>query len=223
MVPIGELVIMEEFGCSVEDRGFTQSGLRYRLIHPSASVVAEARGVADSESLVVMSSSVSHSLTGDMDGMYEAMKGPRRYSGAGLFQHLEWPPMDDYHEFGREYAVEIDAWRRHWSSNYMSITQGGVDTRVDASGSIIEGTCGVAWAGTSSGAVSVASSSTSGKSIGIPLFSPIPEFFKRLRKNYKGVSMEKLRSLQEFERKTGGSSGGIHSYAAIDLNYSRCN
>ncbi|BBN08134.1 hypothetical protein Mp_4g09160 [Marchantia polymorpha subsp. ruderalis] len=170
-----------------------------------------------------------------MDGMYGAMKGPRRYSGAvgtielddfiqefdtwcdmqflrnptlftpffawkGLFQHLEGPPMDDYHEFGREYAVEIDAWRRHWSPNYTSITQGGVGTSGGASGSITDGTSG---AGTTSGAIGVAS--TSGETTCVPSFSPIPEFFKRLRKNYQGVRTEKLRSLQEFERKTGES------------------
>ncbi|PTQ40682.1 hypothetical protein MARPO_0038s0037 [Marchantia polymorpha] len=236
VVPIGESVITEEFGGSVEDHGgFTRSGLRYRLPHPSASVVVEAWNVADSGSLVVISSRVPHSWTGDMDGMYGAMKGPRRYSGAvgtielddfihefdtwcdmqflrnptlftpffawkGLFQHLERPPMDDYHEFGREYAVEIDAWRRHWSPKYTSIIQGGVGTSGGASGSITDGTSG---AGTTSGAVGVAS--TSGETTGVPSFSPIPEFFKRLRKNYQGVRTEKLRSLLEFERKTGES------------------
>ncbi|PTQ31359.1 hypothetical protein MARPO_0112s0017 [Marchantia polymorpha] len=108
--------------------------------------------------------------------------------------------MDDYHEFGREYVVEIDAWRRHWSPNYTSITQGGVGTSGGASGSITDGTSG---AGTTSGAVGVAS--TSGETTCVPSFSPIPEFFKRLRKNYQGVRTEKLRSLQEFERKTGES------------------
>ncbi|OAE22507.1 hypothetical protein AXG93_4855s1000 [Marchantia polymorpha subsp. ruderalis] len=121
----------------------------------------------------------------------------------GLFQHLKGPPIDDYHEFGREYVMEIDAWRRHWSPNYMSIIQGDVGTRGDASGSIIGGTSGLAGAGTSSSAISVASSSTSEEATGVPWFSPIPEFFKRLRKNYKGVRTEKLRSVQEFERKTG--------------------
>ncbi|PTQ28729.1 hypothetical protein MARPO_0156s0026, partial [Marchantia polymorpha] len=170
-----------------------------------------------------------------MDGMYGAMKGPRRYSGAmgtielddfiqefdtwcdmqflrnptlfrpffawkGLFQHLEGPPMDDYHEFGREYAVEIDAWRRHWSPIYMSIIQGGVGTSGGASDSITDDTSG---AGTTSGAVGVAS--TSRETTGVPLFSPITEFFKSLRKNYQGVRTEKLRSLQEFERKTSES------------------
>ncbi|OAE26130.1 hypothetical protein AXG93_1085s1020 [Marchantia polymorpha subsp. ruderalis] len=62
----------------------------------------------------------------------------------------------------------------------MSITQGGVGTSGGASGSIIEGTCEVVGADTNSGAVSVASSSTSEEPTGIPSFSPIPEFFKRI-------------------------------------------
>jgi hypothetical protein len=35
-----------------------------------------------------------------------------------------------------------------------------------------------------------------------PPFNPITKFFLRLKKNYQGVKMEKLRSLQEFEWKT---------------------
>ncbi|PTQ34011.1 hypothetical protein MARPO_0084s0073, partial [Marchantia polymorpha] len=138
------------------------------------------------------------------------------FAWKGLFQHLEGPPMDDYHEFGREYAVEIDAWRRHWSPNYSSITQGGVGTSGGASigisggasSSISEGTSGAVGAtgtSTSSGTVSIAGGSTRGDAGGVPSFSPIPEFFQRLRKNYQGVKTEKLRSLQEFERKTGES------------------
>jgi hypothetical protein len=34
--------------------------------------------------------------------------------------------MDDYHEFRRDHAVEIEAWRQHWSPSYVSITHGGV-------------------------------------------------------------------------------------------------
>ncbi|BBN06970.1 hypothetical protein Mp_3g25410 [Marchantia polymorpha subsp. ruderalis] len=124
--------------------------------------------------------------------------------------------MDDYHEFGRDYAAEIDAWRRHWSPNYLSITQGGVGTSGGASigisggasTSISEGTSGAVGAtgtSTSSGTVSIAGGSTRGDASGVPSFSPIPEFFQRLRKNYQGVKTEKLRSLQEFERKTGES------------------
>ncbi|BBN19983.1 hypothetical protein Mp_8g15430 [Marchantia polymorpha subsp. ruderalis] len=126
------------------------------------------------------------------------------FAWKGLFQHLEGPPMDDYHEFGREYAAEIDAWRRHWSPNYSSITQGGVGTSGaasigisgGASSSISEGTSGAVGAtgtSTSSGTVSIAGGSTRGDASG------------RLRKNYQGVKTEKLRSLQEFERKTGES------------------
>jgi hypothetical protein len=44
----------------------------------------------------------------------------------GLFQHLKGPPMDDYHEFQRDHAVVIEAWRQHWSPSYVFITHGGV-------------------------------------------------------------------------------------------------
>jgi len=30
----------------------------------------------------------------------------------GLFQHLEGPPMDDYHEFRRDHATKIEEWRQ---------------------------------------------------------------------------------------------------------------
>ncbi|OAE24506.1 hypothetical protein AXG93_2194s1000 [Marchantia polymorpha subsp. ruderalis] len=88
----------------------------------------------------------------------------------------------------------------------MSITQGGVGTSGGASGSITDDTSG---AGIISGAVSIASSSTSGETTSVPSFNPILEFFKRLRKNYQGVRTEKLRSLQEFERKTVLAFGGL--------------
>ncbi|OAE21594.1 hypothetical protein AXG93_939s1000 [Marchantia polymorpha subsp. ruderalis] len=210
----------------VEDRGgFTRSGLRYRLPSPISPVVAEEdQSVADTESSVVISSSVPTPLIWDMDGMYRAVKGPRRYSDAvgiielddfihefdtlcymqflhnpmlftpffawkGLFQHLEGPPMDDYHEFGRDYAAEIDAWRRHWSPNYLSITQGGVGTSGGASigisggasSSISEGTSGAVGktgTSTSSGTVSIAGGSTRGDASGASSFTPIPEFFQ---------------------------------------------
>ncbi|CAM6129865.1 unnamed protein product [Calypogeia fissa] len=42
----------------------------------------------------------------------------------GLFQHLEGPPMDDYHEFQKDHEMEIRAWRDHWSPK--SMTYGGV-------------------------------------------------------------------------------------------------
>ncbi|KAH8952462.1 hypothetical protein BDL97_09G086500 [Sphagnum fallax] len=113
--------------------------------------------------------------------MVEAMKGPRRYSGAefdswcdmqmlrnarlfspflawkGLFQHLEGPPMDDCHEFRRDHVTEIEEW------------------------------------------------STSTQVVPPPLFNPITEFFLRLKKNYQGVKTKKLRNLQEFERKINES------------------
>ncbi|CAK9222544.1 unnamed protein product [Sphagnum troendelagicum] len=154
-----------------------------------------------------------------MDGGSGAMKGPRRYSCAvgtieledfiqefdswcdmqmlrnarlfkpllawkGLFQHLEGPPMDDYHEFRRYHVTEIEEWRQHWSPSYVSIIYGGV-----ASGSTI----------------TPSTPSTSTQVVPPPPFNPITEFFFRPKKNYQGVKMEKLRSLQEFERKTNES------------------
>ena len=43
----------------------------------------------------------------------------------GLFQHLEGPPMDDYHEFWRTHEPEIEAWRQYCSPTYVSIANGG--------------------------------------------------------------------------------------------------
>jgi hypothetical protein len=102
----------------------------------------------------------------------------------GLFQHLEGLLMDDYHEFRRDHAIEIEAWRQHWSPSYVFITHGGV-----ASG----------------GTTTPSTPSTSTQVVPPPPFNPITEFFLRLKKNYHGVKMEKLRSLQEFERKTSES------------------
>ncbi|OAE21651.1 hypothetical protein AXG93_3121s1000 [Marchantia polymorpha subsp. ruderalis] len=39
----------------------------------------------------------------------------------------------------RNYAVEIDAWRCHWSPNYMFITHGGVGTSGDVCGVVASG------------------------------------------------------------------------------------
>jgi hypothetical protein len=44
----------------------------------------------------------------------------------GLFQHLEGPLMDDYHEFQKDHATEIEAWRQHWGPSYVYINHGGV-------------------------------------------------------------------------------------------------
>jgi hypothetical protein len=102
----------------------------------------------------------------------------------GLFQHLEGPPMDDYHEFRRDHAAEIEVWKQHWSPSYVSITHGGV---------------------TSGGTTMSSTPSMSTQVVPPPLFNPITKFFLRLKKNYQGVKMEKLRCLQEFERKTSES------------------
>ncbi len=82
--------------------------------------------------------------------------------------------MDDFHEFQKDHAIEIEEWKQHWSPSYVSITHGGV-----ASGGII----------TSS------TPSTSTHVVAPPLFNLVMEFFLRLKKNYQGVKMEKLMSI----------------------------
>jgi hypothetical protein len=102
----------------------------------------------------------------------------------GLFQHLEGPPMDDYHEFRKDHATEIEEWRQHWSPSYVSIIHGGV-----ASG----------------GTTTLSTSNISTQVVPPPSFNPITEFFFRLKKNYQGVKTEKLKSLQDFEWKISES------------------
>ncbi|OAE23070.1 hypothetical protein AXG93_1544s1040 [Marchantia polymorpha subsp. ruderalis] len=58
---------------------------------------------------------------------------------------------------------------------------------------------GAANGDTSSGISNTAVGSLAGVASGVSTFSPIAEFFKRSSKNYKGVKIEKLSSLQEFE------------------------
>jgi len=221
-IGFGDWVITEQFGDPVGDHGgdggVTRSGLRYRLPSPTSLVVEEDEVIVNNKSSILPSSIVAP-LIWDMDRGSGAMKGPRRYSGAvgtikledfiqefdswcdiqmlhnarlfspflawkGLFQHLEGPLMDDYHEFRRDHVTEIEEWRQHWSPSYVSITYGGV-----ASG----------------GTITLSTPSTSTQVVPPPPFNPITEFFLRLKKNYQGVKTEKLRSLQEFERKTNES------------------
>jgi hypothetical protein len=77
-------VIVEQFSGPVEDRdlgasGYTRSGLRYRP--PSFSVEEGEESVVDTE-VLVRTSCISAPLPWDMDEMYGATKGPRRFSGA---------------------------------------------------------------------------------------------------------------------------------------------
>jgi hypothetical protein len=86
--------------------------------------------------------------------------------------------MDDYHEFWKDHAAEIEAWRQDWSPSCVFITHGGV-----ASG----------------GTTTPSTPNTSTQVVPPPLFHPVMEFFLRLKKNYQGVKMRKLKSFQEFE------------------------
>ena len=208
---------MEQCRGPSEDRGlgatgYTRSGLRYRPLLPSLSVEESEESVGDTESVVSRVSHISPPLLWDMDEMYGASKGPRRFSGAlgtielddfiqefdtwcdmqmlrnatlftpfmawkGLFQHLEGPPMDDYHEFRRAHAAEIEEWRRHWSPNYVSITFGGRSGQnVGAHGSS---------ASTGIESDTETGPSTAGTSERVPpSFNPVSEFFSTLRRNY---------------------------------------
>ncbi len=124
------------------DDGVTGSGLRYRLLSPTSSVVEEDEVIVNNK-FSILRSSIAAPLIWDMDRGSRAMKGLRRYSRAvgtieledfiqefdsccdmqmlhnarlfspflawkGLFRHLESPPMDDYHEFQRDHAIEIE-------------------------------------------------------------------------------------------------------------------
>jgi hypothetical protein len=70
--------------------------------------------------------------------------------------------MDDYHEFRRDHAIEIEEWKQHWSPSYVSISHGGVV----------------------SGGTTTPSTPSCTQVVPPPLFNPITEFFLRLKKNY---------------------------------------
>ncbi len=38
--------------------------------------------------------------------------------------------MDDYHEFQKDHATEIETWRQHWSPSYVFIIHGGLQVVV---------------------------------------------------------------------------------------------
>jgi hypothetical protein len=71
--------------------------------------------------------------------------------------------MDDYHEFRREHAAKIEAWRQHWSPSYVSITHSDV-----ANG----------------GTTTPSTPSTGTQVVPPPSFNLVMEFFLRLKKNY---------------------------------------
>ncbi len=71
--------------------------------------------------------------------------------------------MDDYHEFWRDHAAKIEAWRQHWSPSYVSITHDGV---------------------VSGGTTMSSIPSMSTQVVPPPPFNPVTEFFLRLKKNY---------------------------------------
>ena len=84
-----------------------------------------------------------------------------------LFQHLEGPPMDDYHEFRRDFDVEIEAWRLYWSPSYVSITHGGVGAAVTGGTS-----------GATPGKTGIGMSIAGGVTPPPPPFNPMTVFFQ---------------------------------------------
>jgi hypothetical protein len=101
----------------------------------------------------------------------------------GLFQHLEGPSINDYHEFRHAHEIQIKEWRPYWSPNYVFITMGimapnGATTTLStssASGSgnaIGSGTIGSG--GIIGGGGAGASTSTWGPLL---IFNPIVELF----------------------------------------------
>lgn len=67
--------------------------------------------------------------------------------------------MNDYHKFGNNYVVEMDAWSRHCFPNYISITQDGVGFNGGITGVVASG---VASSSTSEGTMSDSSGKIGG-------------------------------------------------------------
>lgn len=72
--------------------------MRYQLPLPIPLVGAEYQGVADTQSSVLISASVTTPLIWNIDAMYRGMKGPRHYSS--VMNIIE---LDDF-------IQEFDTW-----------------------------------------------------------------------------------------------------------------
>jgi hypothetical protein len=131
----------------------------------------------------------------------QSLKNPEGFSAfiawKALFSHLEGAPMDDWREFFQLNAMEIELRRAYCSPDYVPLTleghvaattpsNSGVDQKPQAQQQAGGNTAGVAQTSTAA-----------------PTFNPIVEFFKVLAKSYQGVRVDKLKSLQDFQRKAG--------------------
>jgi hypothetical protein len=123
-----------------------------------------------------------------------------------FFSHLEGAPMDDWREFAQLNAVEIELWRAYYSPDYVPLTQGGHVTATTPSNAGVYQTPQARQQARGNTA-GVAQTSTAA-----PTFNPIVEFFKVLAKRYQGVRVEKLKSLQDFQRKAGESLREAYSW-----------
>ena len=112
----------------------------------------------------------------------QSLKNPKGFSPfmawKVLFSHLEGAPMDDWREFSRQYPADIEAWRAHYSPDYVSLTLGG---SVTPSGTQTYQTPRVRQqaVGTSGGSGGITQTA-----VVAPTFNPIVEFFKVLAKSY---------------------------------------
>lgn len=101
--------------------------------------------------------------------------------------------MDDWRDFAKQHAKEIEMWRDFWSPDYVPLTLHGIEARIEEAKK-------KAKDGESSS--SAGSESLKGE---MPKFNPMVEFFKVLAKSYLGVRVDKFKTLQDFQRKTGES------------------
>jgi hypothetical protein len=200
------------------DGGVTHSGLRYQLPSPTSSVVEQDEVIVNNKSSILPSSIVAP-LIWDMDRGFEAMKGPRRYSGAVGTIELEdfikefdsWCDMQMLRKarlfspflawkglFQHLEGIPMDDYHDFWRDHATKIEE----WRQHWSPSCVYITHG----GVASGGTTTPSTpSMSTQIVPPPPFNPVTKFFLRLKKNYQGVKTEKLRSLKEFEWKTNES------------------
>lgn len=219
--------------------GYTRSGLRYQPATPLHSGDSkneeEIEGPNRDSSVGVSPHSTWVSEYWDMDEMYGGTRGLRRFSGKVgtieledfmqefecwcdreslknkkdftpflawkmLFNHLEGAPMDDWRDFAKQHAKEIETWRDFWSPDYVPLTLHGIEARIEE-----------AKRKEKDGESSSSTGSESFKGE-MPKFNPMVEFFKVLAKSYLGVRVDKLKSLQDFQRKTGESLCEVYAH-----------
>jgi hypothetical protein len=124
-----------------------------------------------------------------------------------LFSHLEGAPMDDWREFAQDHVVEIEQWRAYYSPDYVPLTLGGHKVAAGKTSSKEPyRTSQVRREAVEKG------DTTSTSTVAMPSFNPIVKFFKVLEKSYQRVRVDKLKSLQEFQWKSGENLREAYSW-----------